>query len=125
MELIKTNQRELFNTFNKLFDKNKNNRLLPSHNNKVDLVNDFNHAFLNKISDIRAALPPSTLPASHFYTSSCPSSNSASFELSSFEPTTPEEILSIIKQHGVKTSSNDPLPGFLVKENLEILLPHF
>ncbi len=125
MDLNKTNQRELFNTFNKLFDKNKNNRPLPAHDDKTKLANDFNHAFLDKISGIRAALPSALKPPSTFHTSSLLSSSSSSHELSSFEPTTPEELLSIIKVHGIKTSSNDPLPGFLMKENLEILLPHF
>ena len=31
---------------------------------------------------------------------------------------------SIIKEHGIKTSSNDPAPSFLIKENIELLLPH-
>ena len=31
----------------------------------------------------------------------------------------------MIKKHGVKTSTNDPLPAFLIEENLELLLPHF
>ena len=31
----------------------------------------------------------------------------------------------MIKKHGIKTSTNDPLPDFLIEENLELLLPHF
>ena len=31
----------------------------------------------------------------------------------------------MINKHGIKTSTNDPLPAFLIKENLELLLPHF
>ena len=31
----------------------------------------------------------------------------------------------MIKKHGIKTSSNDPLPAFLIEDNLELLLPHF
>ena len=30
----------------------------------------------------------------------------------------------MITTYGIKTSTNDPLPAFLIKENLELLLPY-
>ena len=59
-ELHGTNQQKLFKTFNKLFDHNKNNLSLPSHDDPSTLAASFNHFFLNKISDIRSNLPSST-----------------------------------------------------------------
>ena len=46
-------------------------------------------------------------------------------QLSSFDPTTVDELRYLIKKHGIKTSTNDPLPAFLIEQNLELLLPHF
>ena len=59
-ELHGTNQQKLFKTFNKLFDHNKNNLSLPSHDDPSTLADSFNNYFLNKISDIRSNLPSST-----------------------------------------------------------------
>ena len=118
-----TNQQQLFKTFNKLFDRNKGNLSLPSCKNASDLANNFNSFFLTKVSDIRSNLPSSILPNPASTTP--PSTTSKTFQLSSFEPTSIDELRQIIKTHGVKTSSNDPLPAFLLEENLELLLPHF
>ena len=122
-DLNKTNQQQLFKTFNKLFDRNNNNLLLPSHEDPSILAATFNTFFLNKVSDIRSTLPISTDIVLNSPTNTPLSSNT--FQLSSFDLTSVEELRCIIKQHGVKTSTNDPLPAFLIKENLELLLPHF
>jgi len=120
-ELHGTNQQKLFKTFNKLFDHNKNNLSLPSHDDPSTLAASFNHFFLNKISDIRSNLLSSTTQLTDPLTPIYSDINT----LSSFELTTIDELRAMIKKHGVKTSSNDPLPAFLIKENLELLLPHF
>ena len=118
-----TNQQQLFKTFNKLFDRNTGNLSLPSYKNSSTLADNFNKFFLTKVSDIRSNLPSSTLPNPAFPNPTPTTSNT--FQLSSFEPTTMDELRQIIKAHGIKTSSNDPLPAFLLEENLELLLPHF
>ena len=118
-----TNQQQLFKTFNKLFDRNTGNLSLPSYKNSSTLADNFNKFFLTKVSDIRSNLPSSTLPNPAFPNPAPTTSNT--FQLSSFEPTTMDELRQIIKTHGIKTSSNDPLPAFLLEENLELLLPHF
>ena len=123
IHLNNTNQKELFKTFNKLFDRNKNNLSLPSYDNPSTLADDFNNYFLTKVSNIRSTLPPSSNPS---YTIPIPpSSTSTTYQLSSFDPTSVNELRHLIKTHGVKTSTNDPLPAFLIEENLELLLPHF
>ena len=117
--LNKTNQQQLFKTFNKLFDRNKSNLSLPSHKDPSSLADSFNNFFLNKVSEIRSSLPTtSTLDP---FTSS----SSHTFQLSAFDPTSADELRSMIKKYGIKTSTNDPLPAFLIDENLELLLPHF
>ena len=122
LTLTCTNQKQLFSTFNKLFDKNKNTLTLPSHTDPTTLADDFNQFFLNKVSDIRSSLPSSTLPNHAEFNSS--NTDTPSFQLSSFAPTTTDELRSITKRHGIKTSSNDPLPAFLLDENFELFLPH-
>ena len=122
LTLTCTNQRQLFKTFNKLFDRNKHTPTLPPHNDSSTLADDFNLFFLNKVSNIRSCLPSST---SHTYLEhNSPASDSLPCQLSSFDPTTTDELLSLIHKHGIKTSSNDPLPDFLLDENLELFLPH-
>ena len=44
-------------------------------------------------------------------------------KLDNFYPTTEEEVRQIIKEHGVKTSSEDPLPTSLIKSTLDELIP--
>ena len=122
LTLTCTNQKQLFSTFNKLFDKNKNTLTLPSHTDPTTLADDFNQFFLKKVSDIRSSLPSSTLPNHAEFNSS--NTDTPSFQLSSFAPTTTDELRSITKRHGIKTSSNDPLPAFLLDENFELFLPH-
>ena len=136
-DLDRSNQQQLFKTFNKLFDQKKNKLALPTNETTpVSLANSFNKFFLNKVSDIRSNLPvakntDSYPDAESSFFSPSPSSEPPStssttnnFQLSSFAPSTVDELRLIIKKHGIKTSSNDPLPAFLVDENLELLLPH-
>ena len=123
-EIHGKDQQQLFKTFNKLFDHNKQNLSLPTHDDPSALANNFNNFFLHKVSDIRANLPSSTnLTDTTFSPSS--STSSSTYNLSSFDLTTVDELRSMIKKHGIKTSSNDPLPAFLIEDNLELLLPHF
>ena len=123
MELYNTDQQKLFKTFNKLFDNNKNSRSLPSHDDPSTLADAFNKYFLSKVSDIRSTLPSPSNPSSA--TPTPPFASSSTYQLSSFDPTSVDELRCLIKKHGIKTSTNDPLPAFLIEENLELLLPHF
>ena len=43
--------------------------------------------------------------------------------LNQFEPTTVEELEKIIKEYGIKTSVEDPMPAELIKSSLDIVLP--
>ena len=119
-DLNGTNQQQLFKTFNKLFDRSKNNLSLPSHKDPLSLANSFNKFFVDKVSDIRSSLPSSPNHIADY----CQSPSANHFQLSGFDPTTTDELRSLIKKHGIKTSTNDPLPAFLIEENLELLLPY-
>ena len=121
-ELGRNNQQQLFKTFNKLFDHNKNKLSLPPHNNPLSLANSFNNYFTDKVSNIRSTLPSSPKPYTDY--NSLISTLTNTFQLSSFDPTTIDELRVLIKRHGIKTSTNDPLPAFLIKENLELLHPY-
>ena len=122
-ELNSTNQQKLFKTFNELFDQNKNITSLPSHTDPLTLADSFNNYFLAKVSDIRSCLPTSP---DHLTDNILPTSlTSNQYQLSSFDLTTVDELRHLIKKHGIRTSTNDPLPAFLIEQNLELLLPHF
>ena len=123
-ELNSTNQQKLFKTFNELFDHNKKLCSLPSHTDPLTLANSFNNYFLTKVSKIRSDLPTSSDHLTDTLQPLSPS-NSNQYQLSSFDLTTVDELRLLIKKHGIKTSTNDPLPDFLIEQNLELLLPHF
>ena len=89
----------------------------------MTLADDFNNYFLTKISNIRSTLPSSTNPRADTLIPHL--SSFTTYHLSSFDLTSVDELRLMIKTHGIKTSTNDPLPAFLIEENLELLLPHF
>ena len=45
--------------------------------------------------------------------------------MESLEPTTVEELRDILKEMGIKTSAQDPLPGSLCRDIIDDLLPYF
>ena len=63
-------------------------------------------------------------PSSSSFSSSSSSPSTLPTPMTSFSPTNSEEILAIIKKHGIKTSPDDPLPTSLLKLNLNSILPH-
>ena len=111
-ELNKTNQQKLFKTFNELFDHNKKIPSLPSHTDSLTLADSFNEYFLTKVANIRSSLPTSSdLPTDTLIPPT--SSTLNPHQLSSFDPTTVDELRCLIKKHGIKTSTNDPSQTFL------------
>ena len=114
---------QLFKVLNRLLDKDQQSPQLPDHTDPIILANDFNNFFVNKINAIRSSLPQSNScesPISLINNNTTPPVSS----LDSFELTTREELLSIIKKTGTKTSPADPLPSPLIESNLDALLPH-
>ena len=90
---------------------------LPPSETIQNVVNDFNNFFTDKIDKIHEAFPKENSTATFTKTNDqCP-------KLTSFEPTTVGEIKDILKENKIKTSSNDPLPAFLLQDNIDELLP--
>ena len=117
-----TDHSQIFKVVNKIIGKNIHKGTLPSNSaNHKDLADRFNNFFVRKIANTRESIPSVTRDPLE-YCSGAPESVNV---LDSFEPTSAEELKMIISQHGVKTGPGDPLPPFLLKENIDALMPHF
>ena len=126
---VTKNQGELFKVLNKITDREKNVTKLPEHDDKKALADNFNSFFRDKVLNIRQGIPPSEDPG-HPDTETEPSVESGHPDISSTEflsiltPTDSDEILKLIKEHGVKIGPGDKLTRRLILEHIDILLPH-
>ena len=108
--------KSLFRFVDTFLDKEEGLTLPPSDSIK-EVVDDFNNYFVTKVENIRSKFPCNDYEK----IDSAPSFKGEI--LTSFAPASEEEILSILKETEMKTSSVDPLPASLMKDNLDILLP--
>ena len=92
---------------------------LPPSDDLQTVVDNFNSYFTKKIDDIRNTF--SDIPA---IDSSRESTGANLSKLERFTPATIDEIRSIIEDTGLKTSTNDPLPQSIIKEDIEFWLPY-
>ena len=111
------NQRELFKIVSTVLDKRKSSGALPQFENSKVLANKFNNFYSNKVLQIRNKIKPSKLVTDY-------RQNFNGVVMESVMPTTVEELRGIIKDMGIKTSSQDALPGSLFKDIIEDLLPY-
>ena len=110
-------QGSLFKIVDKLLGK-ESERILPSHTDPLVLANEFNDFYVEKVKTIRESIPPTNEQAINIQT----------FEgevLSYFAPTNEEEVRNIIKECGIKTSSEDPIPAKLLKSVIDDIVPFF
>ena len=108
-------QKTLFKVANELLDKN-NESVLPAHTDSKVLANDFNAFYVDKVLKIRQSIP-TVEPDSRF---------ARPFQgtmLMQFKPTTVEELDKIVKEYGIKTSVEDPIPAKLLQSVSDIVLP--
>ena len=108
-------QKTLFKVANELLDRNKE-RVLPSHMDSKKLANDFNTFYIEKVKKIRASIPELSNEISY----------SKPFQgnpINSFRPTTSDEVNEIIKEYGIKTSVEDPIPAKILKSSFDIVQP--
>ena len=108
-------QKSLFNVVNTMLDK-KESRILPEHTDPVKLANEFNQFYIKKVEKLRM-----TIPIEH---------DDGEFKevfegekLSVFEPTTEAELREIIKESGIKTSSEDPIPAKILQSVIDETIP--
>ena len=109
-------QRTLFKIANTLMDKNEC-KVLPPHSDPEILANDFNNFYVDKVKKIRDSIPTEM---------SNEIANIRCFEgekLETFTPTNEEEVLELIKEFGLKTSMEDPIPAKVAKSTLDVILP--
>ena len=108
-------QKTLFKVANELLDKNKV-RVLPEHDSAITLANEFNRYYVEKIEKIRKAIPVSNenVIETMVYNGT---------KLSTFEPTTEEEIAELISEYGIKTSIEDPIPSQILKVIIKDAVP--
>ena len=116
IEAASNSQKSLYKVVDEVLDK-KAERILPAHTDPVALANTFNQYYIDKIDKLRDSIPPANCEETY---------EKIYFEgekLKSFAPTTTEEVKELIKEHGVKTSAEDPLPAVLLQSVMEELIP--
>ena len=109
-------QKSLFKVANELLDKNSE-RVLPSHSDSKQLANEFNQFYVDKVQKIRHSIPTVESDSQYY------SRPFQGQQLTQFEPTNADEVKELIKEFGVKTSVEDPIPAKLIKAASDILLP--
>ena len=111
-------QKTLFKIANELLDKNEE-RVLPTHTDAKILANEFNQFYVEKVQKIRNSIPEETTDLRF-----CAQPFQGQ-RLEVFRPTSVEELHKIIKENGIKTSVEDPVPAKLIKPSVDILLPEY
>ena len=109
-----TDQKQIFNTVNRLLHKGKDSPL-PKSSSDVSLANRFSEYFVQKIQTIR-----NSFPTTGGYDSPDILTND---RLDSFSLTTDDEIRKIIMRSPSRSCSLDPLPTWLVKEGIDTFIP--
>ena len=108
--------KSLFKVANELLDKTKA-KVLTSYSDPLQLANDFNHYFVDKVSKIRKAIPKETGDGSYY---SRPFQGERMHE---FQMLTEEDVKKLIQSRGIKTCQEDPIPSQLMQPSLDIVLP--
>ena len=125
VEKHRNNQRDLFRNSKQLLKQNSCGRL-PYSQSDYALANDFGRFFVKKIAEIRSKLcvqHPSTATDQHdqdyLETSDVPLHQ----KFSAFDEVSEDYISTLITTSPTKSCSLDPIPTYLVKNCLDVLLP--
>ena len=109
-------QKSLFKIVNETLDK-RSERVLPSYTDAIKLANDFNTYYIEKVSQIRDSIcTVQCARKGNLFSGQC---------LTIFAPVTDDELTNLIKEHGIKTSAEDPLPANILKRVIGMLIPCF
>ena len=110
-------QKKLFKVVTNLLHK-KEEPKLPSHSSVEDLCEDFANFFTDKITKIREELGCMTIK-----NKDCAFSQRIRASLTNLSPATEDEVHKIIMKSAAKSCSLDPIPSWLLKECISVLLP--
>lgn len=114
------NQKALFNAFSDFCDYKTKTRILPESSSDIDSANDFNVYFTNKVQTIHQSIKNSTKYVDSTedrmnckgQTNTSPENDTENTNvLSTFEPTTFQEISELFHKYGIKNSPSDPAPA--------------
>lgn len=111
-------QRALVKIVNNLLDKNNSRGVLPNYENPTVLADKFNNFYFEKVEKLRNAIPLSDY---NVYNNL---NNFNGPKMTSFRPTSVQELSEILKKSGIKTSFNDILPAKVLKQVIDTLLPY-
>ena len=120
------NQKALFKFVSSCSGKHNQGIYPDSYGDKTELVNEFNSFFVEKPLRIRAemnSLHDTVLQSILPDDNSLVNNSGSVATLSEFTPATNYEIRTLIKEHGIKLSPLDPLPAWLLSENLDDFIP--
>ena len=109
-------QKSLFNVVKNMLDK-RETRTLPEHTDEKELANEFNAYYIKKIEDLRETIPTNNLEVE------IEKDIFSGTTLDQFAPTTEEELREILKESGIKTSCEDPIPAKILKIVIDETLP--
>ena len=110
-----TCQKSLFKIANEMLDKNKE-RVLPPYTDAKKLANEFNRFYIDKVIKIRDSIEQTTEESIYYR----PFQGERFMD---FRLVTEDEVHKIIKEKGIKTCIEDPIPSRLLKESLDIAVP--
>ena len=121
---IDGNQKALFQFVNRITDskKSSDNKLPNNIQDSAVLANKFNTFFIDKINRIRQTFQSPTSNTAEPMESSVTDINDE--YLTIFDPCTVDELKEIIKNSGIVVSPYDLLPGPLMKQSMNTLLPY-
>ena len=134
LDEIDGDQKALFKFVNKITDSkiDKQQKLPNNVSDPTVLANKFNTFFIEKINRIRQTFPTTSdsAPAgsyNHNLLADIPTPPAAPIGneyLTMFSPCTVNELKDIIRQSGIKVSLHDILPGHLMNNSIDTLLPY-
>ncbi|XP_072025417.1 uncharacterized protein [Amphiura filiformis] len=112
--------KDLFRTINTLL--NNSNKQLPVYSSSDIMSEQFSNFFKSKTDKIRRDLDAVVMP-NYDIDYKIEGDEQAGHRLNVFEPTSLEEVEKVLVKLPNKTCSIDPLPTWLLKQNLSLVVP--
>ena len=123
-QLSTADTKTVFRTVNVLL--NRNNKSLPHTQSMSDLSEKFSIFFKNKIIAIRERIESannhSVLPSDHIPSALANDDHVTPPGIFDFTPVSEDDILKIVKKSSNKSCDLDPIPTWLMKDNIQPLL---